>query len=206
MASKKLVKAIMEIIAPDVAELLKIKEAARTDEQAEALADVEEDILDVIEAVEEHQATTMRLLVVGQVRYDGSEELHTVALGPYGARGTLSDQDKFKKAAEASTRAHDQGGRLAWDVRTGRGKGRYMVVPLLRTPRDAWDFYRAGSGVGDDELEPVVQNIEASIRGSILDEILPACTCGVRPESGHQSVQGVRVTRKCYRHVGDASE
>lgn len=28
----------------------------------------------------------------------------------------------------------------------------------------------------------------------------PACTCGVKPESGHSSVLGIRVERKCYRH------
>lgn len=186
MASVKLVKTIKAIIDPEWQTL--------DDVEAKAL---EDDVLDIIEAVEEHQGSTQRLLVVGQIQYDGSEEVHTVALGPFGARGVLDTPDKFKKAAEASTAAHEKGGRLAWDTKTGRGSGRYMVVPLFRTPVDAWNFYRSSGGVGPDVI---VRNIEASIRGPQLEEILPACTCGVRPESGHQSVMGVPVTRKCYRH------
>lgn len=187
MASVKLVKTIKAIIDPGWQEL-----------EGDEAQDLEEDVLDIIEAVEEHQSSTQRLLVVGQIQYADQEEVYTVALGPFGARGKLDTPEKFKKAAEASTAAHEKGGRLAWDVKTGRGQGRYMVVPLFRTPMDAWNFYRASDPVDHDVI---VQNIEASIRGPILDEIFPACVCGVRPSSGHKTVQGVPVTRKCYRHM-----
>lgn len=204
MASKTLIKKIMQILAPDVADYLKIKAADRTPEQVEDLEDLEEDILDVLEAIEEHESTSKRLIVVGQIQHKDSEELHTVALGPYGARGVLSDEEKFRKAAEASTAAHDAGGKLAWDTRTGQGQGRYMVVPVFRTPRDAWDFYRTSSDIDSDELvEHVEQMIEDSIRGPVMNDVMPACVCGVRASSGHQSVQGVPVTRKCYRHLGE---
>lgn len=198
MASLKLVRALAEELDPEMAELFKIKAKDRTRQQTDDLQRLIEDMEVVVDIVEAHQAETQRLLVVGQIQYDGSEEVYTVALGPFGARGKLDTPEKFKKAAEDSTAAHEKGGRLAWDVKTGRGQGRYMVVPLFRTPRDAWDFYRAS-----DDIDPdvIAQNIEASIRGPALDEIYPACVCGVRPESGHQSVMGVKVTRKCYRHL-----
>lgn len=187
--SVKLVKSLMTVIDPDWKEL-------GTDQ----LAEFEGLINDVIDAVEEHQATTQRLLVVGQIQHDGSEDVHTVALGPFGARGTLSDPAKFRKAAESSTAAHTSGGKLAWDVKTSKGRGKYMIVPLLKTPRDAWDFYR---GTSDEDLpEELVKGIEASIRGPILNEILPTCVCGVRATSGYANVQGVPVTRKCFRHLG----
>lgn len=190
MASIKLVKAIKAIIDPGWQEL--------EGDEAQAL---EEDVLDIIEAVEEHQGSTQRLLVVGQIQYADQEEVYTVALGPFGARGKLDTPEKFKKAAEDSTAAHEKGGRLAWDTKTGRGKGRYMVVPLFRTPMDAWNFYRASSDIDPDELtENIQQAVTASIRGTEMDQILPSCTCGVKPESGHRVVQGVRVTRKCFRH------
>jgi len=184
MASVKLVKQIAAVIDPKTAEYEKIKLFDRTDEQSRDLSDLYADCEEIIELVEDHQATTRRLLVVGQIRYDGSETLHTVALGPYGARGVLSDDEKFRKAAEASTAAHEAGGRLAWDTRTGKGKGRYMVVPIFRTPRDAWDFYRASSDVSEDEL---TEQIEVAIEREPY-EIVPACICGHRSKS------------KCYRH------
>lgn len=187
MASKKLMKAIMEILEPE----------GWDDLSPEELEDFEDDVIDIIEAVEAHQAETLRLLVVGQIQHDGSDKVHTVALGPYGARGKLDTMEKFNKAAQGSTAAHDQGGKLAWDARTGKGKGRYMVVPLLRTPRDAWDLYRTDSSINPDA---VAENIVQSF-GIANPDVVPSCTCGVRPESGHQNVMGIPVTRKCFRHM-----
>lgn len=188
MASIKLQRAIMEIIDPETASLAKLKKEEREELHEKELRDLEnleDDALDIIELVEEHQASTLRLLVVGQIQYADQEQVYTVALGPFGARGKLDTPEKFRSAAEASTAAHEKGGRLAWDVKTGQGRGRYMVVPLLRTPRDAWDFWRSGNPDSADEL---VENIEASIRGPEMDEIFPACSCGMRPP------------RKCHRH------
>jgi hypothetical protein len=59
-----------------------------------------------------------------------------------------------------------------------------MVVPIFRTPRDAWDFYRADSDVSEDEL---TGQIEVAIEREPY-EIVPACICGHRSKS------------KCYRH------
>ncbi len=184
MASVKLVKQIAAVIDPKTAEYEKIKLFDRTDEQSRDLSDLYADCEEIIELVEEHQASTRRLLVVGQIQYDGSSEVYTVALGPYGARGVLSDDEKFHKAAEASTAVHEAGGRLAWDTKTRTGKGRYMVVPLFRTPVDAWNFYRSSSDVSEDEL---TGQIEVALEGDPY-EIVPACICGHRSKS------------KCYRH------
>lgn len=194
MASVKLINQIMDIIDPGAAALRKKSKDLEdmSKKELEDLNGLREDVEAIIEAVEDHQATTMRLLVVGQIQYDGSEEVYTVALGPYGARGVLSDPEKFKKAAEASTKAHEAGGRLAWDTKTQRGKGKYMVVPVFRTPRDAWDFYRDGDAVRDD-VEEIVE--------AVPYEIVPPCTCGLRPGSGHQAVMGIKVEHKCHRHV-----
>lgn len=190
MASKVLLKKIMALIEPgrDLKSLSK-----------EEFEELEADALEILETVEDHQATTQRIIVVGQIQYKDDEEPFTVALGPYSARGVLSDPEKFKRAAESHTAAHENGGKLAWDTRTGRGRGRYMVVPVLRTARDAWDFYR-GAGVVDlDELDLIINNFTNAMNDDPV-EILPSCTCGLRASSGHQSVMGVPVTRKCYRH------
>lgn len=190
MASKVLLKKIMALIEPGK-DLKSLSE--------EEFEELEADALEILETVEEHQATSQRIIVVGQVQYKDDETPFTVALGPYSARGVLSDPEKFKKAAQDHTAAHENGGKLAWDTRTGRGRGRYMVVPVFRSARDAWDFYRGSGDLGDDELEVITESITASLDYDPV-EILPSCTCGLRASSGHQSVMGVPVTRKCYRH------
>ena len=169
MASVKLIKKIMEILEPEGWDDL-------TDEEYE---DFKADVLDIIDAVEDHNSITKRLLVVGQIQHKGSEKVHTVALGPYGARGVLSDEEKFRKAADASTAVHEAGGKLAWDTTTRMGTGRYMVVPLFRTPRDAWDFYR-----GDIPGPALIEYLDHADQ-----TVVPACVCGMKPQ------------RKCHRHL-----
>lgn len=178
MASKVLLKKIMALIEPgkDLKSLTK-----------EEFEELEADALEILETVEEHQATSQRIIVVGQIQYKDDETPFTVALGPYSARGVLSDPEKFKKAAESHTAAHENGGKLAWDTRTGRGRGRYMVVPVLRTARDAWDFYRGAGGVDLDELDVVINDLTSAM-DAVPYEILPACICGHRSKA------------KCYRH------
>lgn len=169
MASVTLLKAIMKVIEP----------GDQKDLTEDELADLKADAEEIIDIVEEHYAKTKRLLVVGQIQHKGSQKVHLVGLGPYGARGVLSDEEKFRKAAEASTAAHDAGGKLAWDTTTKVGNGRYMVVPLFRTPRDAWDFYRA-----DIPGPDIVEYVEAA-----PDHIVPGCVCGMKHKP------------KCYRHL-----
>lgn len=159
----------------------------------------------ILETVERLQGEARRIITVGQIYYDGSEKPYTVALGPYSARGNLDSLEKWNKAAEGHTKSRDDGGKLAWDTSTKLGKGRFMVVPILRSARDAWDFFRGS------ELEPVAEILagspenpifETSIRGTSVD-VGPVCICGLRESSGHQSVMGVKVTKGCPRHPAD---
>lgn len=156
----------------------------------------------ILDAVERLQGEARRIITVGQIYYDGSEKPYTVALGPYSARGKLDTPEKWEKAAGGHTASREDGGRLAWDTSTKLGKGRFMVVPILRSARDAWDFFRGS------ELEPVAEILagspdnpifETSIRGDSVD-VGPVCTCGLRESSGHQNVMGVKVTKGCMRH------
>ncbi len=162
MASVRLVK---QVVA-------KLKELDGTDLNDEAYAE------ELIEVVEEFHANAERLLVVGQVQPEGDESLYTVALGPFTARGTLDTEAKWDKAAKESTKAHEAGGKLAWHTTSKKGRGRYMVVPIFKSPRDVWDTFGGGA-----VKEEVTEYVEAT-----NDPIVPVCSCGNRK------------SRFCYRH------
>jgi hypothetical protein len=105
----------------------------------------------IADAIDRMRQTTHRLAVVGQIQY-GPQETHTVVLGPFSARGILDTQEKFRKAAESGGAARDAGQHLAWDSKTGIGRGRFMLAPAFRRPQDAWDFFR---GPTKRESEPM---------------------------------------------------
>ena len=97
----------------------------------------------VIDALDDLRSTTHRLAVVGQIRHGPQEDLHTVVLGPFRSPLLLRDQERFRETlARPCAAARDAGRHLAWDSKTGRGQGRFMLAPAFIKPRDAWDFYR----------------------------------------------------------------
>ncbi|MFJ2176436.1 hypothetical protein ACIOHE_26535 [Streptomyces sp. NPDC087851] len=124
----------------------------------------------VIEALDDVRSRTHRLAVVGQIGYGAQGTTHTVVLGPFSARGVLDSPEKFERATEAGTAARTAGQGLAWDARTGLGKGRFMLAPIFFRPRDAWDFFR-GAGPAAEAVAEVVE--------SLPREIGPVCSCGL---------------------------
>jgi hypothetical protein len=147
-----------------------------------------------IEALDEVRAKTHRLAVVGQISFsafaDADEERHTVVLGPFSARGILDTQEKFRRATEGGSAARSAGQDLAWDSKTGKGRGRFMLAPAFLRPRSAWDFFRPPEAPkGKKEamnllVEPPAHITETIARwqaGLWADEVgNPAgCVCGV---------------------------
>lgn len=173
-------------LAKKIAELLDSEEHQDLplEDMAEALADL----------AEAHYTKTHRIMVVGQISHDGTEKPETVALGPFSARGHLDSREKWEKALSGPVGARKAGEKLAWDVKTGKGRGRYMLVPVFPDPRSAWEFFRP-----HEIAEEVKEGFEISIRGLSAD-VGPVCICGIRDSSGHSQVQGIAVTRGCPRH------
>ena len=154
----------------------------------------------MLEIIDEERAKKKRILVVGQVQYAGQERPYTVALGPYSTAGKLDTRENWDLRSEAHTASRAEGGKLAWDTSTKTGRGRFMIVPLLRTARDAWDFFR---GAPEEEICETIEKAEAewSIRGLPSDpDVGAACICGLREESWPTQVMGVRVVPGCSRH------
>ena len=106
----------------------------------------------VADAIDRMRSVTHRLAVVGQIQYGPQDATHTVVLGPFSARGILDTPEKFERAIEGGTAARDAGQHLAWDSKTGTGRGRFMLTPAFRRPQDAWDFYR---GPAKRDSEPM---------------------------------------------------
>lgn len=99
----------------------------------------------VIQALDDVRSRTHRLAVVGQIQYGPQEATHTVVLGPFSARGILDTPEKLQRATEGGCAARGVGQQLAWDSKTGTGRGRFMLTPAFFKPRDAWDFFRGPS-------------------------------------------------------------
>lgn len=108
------------------------------DRTAEQVADL------AIGALDDIRARTHRFAVVGQILFPGQapETPHTVVLGPFSARGILDTQGKFLRALEGGSAARNAGQDLRWDIKTGRGRGRFLLAPAFRSGRDAWNFFR----------------------------------------------------------------
>ena len=125
------------------------------------------------DALDDIRARTHRLAVVGQIQYGPQEATHTVVLGPFTARGILDTPEKFQAAVQGGTAAREVGQHLAWDSKTGKGAGRFMLAPVFWKPRDAWDFYR-GAGPA-----PVIAQALSDIPPKTIK---PVCICGLREE------------------------
>jgi hypothetical protein len=131
----------------------------------------------LLDAVDLVRGRSHRLAVVGQITHEG-EEPHVVVLGPYSARGVLDSQEKFDKAVSGGTAARSDGQQLAWDSKTGTGKGRFMLVPAFHRPRDAWDFYRPDKA-GESFAAEITESIARWQPGLWTEEydLGPVCHC-----------------------------
>ncbi|TXS35269.1 hypothetical protein EAO77_37260 [Streptomyces sp. t39] len=148
----------------------------------------------VIEALDDIRSRTHRLAVVGQIAYEPQGPVHTVVLGPFSARGILDTQEKFQKATEGGCAARGVGEMLAWDTKTGKGRGRFMLAPAFLKPRDAWDFYR-GETAAELAIEAAADPI---IRG-----VVPVCLCGLKVKPRCRWCGG-EYEHSCPRHQPDA--
>lgn len=127
-----------------------------------------------IDALDTIRARSHRLLVVGQIEYPQAPgTAYTVALGPFSARGTLDSPEKFAKATQGGSAAREAGQGLAWDSKTGKGRGRFMMVPAFRSARDAWNYFR-------DSVPALAEEDWADLSETITREIVPVCVCGMK--------------------------
>lgn len=130
----------------------------------------------VIDAYEAEQARTHNMIILGHFRLNESES-YVAAVGPLSTR--------------APARAREIGQRFAWDYKTRRGTGKFVLVPLIRNPNEAWDEAR------NMQVETVR---EAATRGALSsDPYGPACTCGL-PEHPRYNSLGDEAQLSCPRH------
>lgn len=198
-----------------------------TDAVAKILSDPEnesrsaEEVADlVIQALDDLRARTHRLAVVGQIQFTQAQETpHTVILGPFSSRGILDSQEKFDKAVQGGTAARELGQNLAWDTKTGTGRGRFMLVPAFRSPRDAWNYFRPDGH--EDEVKTLTSkmlieggwreakgaaalkaDLDSWVAGKWADAIgyPPACSCGLQDHPRHTSL-GPASPVRCQRHA-----
>lgn len=183
---------IRAAVAEAAAALLAREDNANTtaeilgEELAEAVVET------VISSYEEIQAKAYNLIVLGHFRLD-DDTSYVAAVGPLSTR--------------AKMRAKEIGERFAWDYKTRRGTGKFVLVPLVRNPAEAWDDVRLshlmeyegsmGSitpGV-EPSYEPMKFELSDEVRARIASmeeasepyygtgkpyEKGPACSCGIR--------------------------
>lgn len=138
---------------------------AKSEIRAETRVEIRKEIFDRDSAVR-------RLAVVGQISYGPQEPLHTVVLGPFYAPSRIDTEEKFRDVLKRpNAAARDAGQHLAWDSKTGTGRGRFMLAPAFMKPREAWDFYR-GTGPA-----PVIIQALSDIPPKTIK---PVCICGLR--------------------------
>lgn len=175
------------------------------EELADQLADaVVETVLDTYEEI---QAKSYNLVVLGHFTPDG-EDSYIAAVGPLSTR--------------APQRARGIGERFAWDYKTRRGTGKFMLVPLIRNPNEAWDearqddleeFSRHLSSVTPG-VEPTYEAMRFDLNTAtrrritadwqadpdiLVRKYAPACLCGL-PEHPRYNSLGQPATPGCPRH------
>lgn len=124
--------------------------------------------------VAERDAAVRRLAVVGQINFGPQEPTHTVVLGPFYAPQLVGSEEQYNAAvAKPCTPARDAGRALAWDTKTGTGRGRFMLAPAFLTPREAWDFYRGAKAA------PVIAQGLSEAPPKLIK---PTCLCGLRDD------------------------
>jgi hypothetical protein len=113
-----------------------------------------------------------RLAVIGQITTGPQEAVQTVVLGPFYAPLRLTSEERFRAVlGKPCTPARDAGRHLAWDYKTGTGRGRFMLAPAFMKPREAWDFYRG------TQAEPIIAK---ALEDLPAKPIGPVCLCGLR--------------------------
>jgi hypothetical protein len=86
----------------------------------------------------------------------------------------LKDPERFQDAlTRPCTAAREAGRNLAWDTKTGRGQGRFLLAPAFMKPRDAWNYYR-GEGPA-----PVIAE---ALGNETAKAVGPVCLCGLRED------------------------
>lgn len=127
-----------------------------------------------IDELDSLRAVSHRLAVVGQISYGPQEATHTVVLGPFRSPLKLGDEERLLEVLKRPcTAAREAGQHLAWDSRSGTGRGRFMLAPMFMKPRDAWDFYRR-----TDTTKIVTKAFIPP--AAINKKIKPVCICGLR--------------------------
>jgi hypothetical protein len=141
--------------------------AAKSEIRAETRAEIRKQVA-------ERDAAVRRLAVIGQISYGPQEPTHTVVLGPFYAPQSVATEEQYNAAvAKPCTPAREAGRSLAWDARSGTGRGRFMLAPAFLTPREAWDFYRG------QKAAPVIAKGLSEAPPKLIK---PACLCGLRDD------------------------
>jgi hypothetical protein len=128
----------------------------------------------VIDTIRQSDARSQRIAVVGQISLEAdwpaSERRRTVVLGPFSGRGIPDTEEKFQKATEGPSGAKTAGYGLAWDAKTGTGRGRFTLAPVFSSAREAWNFWRP-------ELAPLREVVEGAVSVRTKHELPPLCYC-----------------------------
>lgn len=181
---------------------------------ADALADpanaeltAEEVAERAIDAYEAAQAKTHNLIVLGHFRVD-DDTSYVAAVGPLSTRATAA--------------ARGLGERFAWDYKTRKGTGKFVLVPLIRNVNEAWDEARREAlGEYTHHLTSITPGVELSYEPMRFDmdnetlrnikpdwtpdpELLtkkmgPVCICGL-PEHPRYNSLGDRAQLGCPQH------
>lgn len=170
-------------IAAAVADLL-----AREGNDALTAEELAAEIAETAVAVyEELQTKSYNLVVLGHFTLDGDSS-YLAAVGPLSTR--------------APQRARGVGEHFAWDYKTRTGTGKFMLVPLIRNPNEAWDEVRREGlteyvhhlssitpEIGEPSYEPMRLGLSDEVRSRITadwqmdPDVLsrkfgPNCICG----------------------------
>lgn len=178
-------KKIKAAVASAAAALLAREE--NDDVTAESLAEelAESVVSEVVSTYEEIQAKAYNLVVVAQFRpLQGAGPSYMAAVGPLSTR--------------AKARAREVGERFAWDYKTRRGNGGYVLVPLIRDPSQAWDEARAA------HVEVIKERAEEMFSLS-ANPFGPACTCGL-PDHPRYNSLGDEAVLTCPLHPEGRNE
>ncbi|ONK10407.1 hypothetical protein [Streptomyces sp. MP131-18] len=149
------------------------------------------------EKIRELDSQTDRVMVVGQIQ-EGPRPPLTVALGPFSSRGKIDSPQAFLRATAGGTAARAAAEGLAWNPSTKLGKGRFMLAPIFRSPREAWAFYSQLPVEG----RPAESDLYAAAREMTAwdpEAIEPACVCGLTHQHPCPTC-GQLAAHYCHKH------